>query len=92
MICWICGKENMKPLTITKSYRQITAEDFKITDKNYGTSYPRYKCNICFFIQCDISLDVKNMYAIMVDEDYAHGENERALNSDTTVKMVSGLS
>ena len=82
----------MKPLTKTRGFRQVTAEDFKITDSNYGTSYPRYKCNICCFVQCDISLDVKKMYSVMIDEDYAQGENERALQSDATVKLVTRIS
>ncbi len=76
--CWICGEISI-PIEKSNSlqFEELSSDQFKISDSEYGKSLPRYRCISCSFIQCDTPADMVSFYQTMNDDEYDLGENSR---------------
>ncbi|MDR0936283.1 MAG: hypothetical protein LBM98_06350 [Oscillospiraceae bacterium] len=86
MKCWVCGNGEMALLR--KGAAKPRPEDFKVTDRSYGTTLDLYKCPDCGFRQCDTA-DVTELYSEMTDEGYVESLPQRELQLSRLLKQTA---
>ena len=58
--CWICKSSNIKKVK-EGIEKEISPNDFNITDDRYGTTLGIYRCLDCKFEFCPVTIDLTNM-------------------------------
>lgn len=77
MQCKLCGSCNIKKVKTGISPEDLSAEDFAITDKRYGTTLDIFLCQNCEFQFCPTAKDLLKLYQSMDDEEYTDSGTER---------------
>jgi len=79
--CRICGSNRTALWKSRNLDRELTPEDFQITDSRYGVTLTLYKCEDCSFIFADASeiRQLTSLYEALVDPSYEAGAENRAL-------------
>ena len=79
--CRVCGSNRTALWKSRNLNRELTPEDFKITDGRYGVTLTLHKCADCSFIFADASetCQLTALYEQLVDPSYEEGADSRAL-------------
>ena len=86
--CWVCGIEEPQPYKASNLGPGISAQDFAITDVNYGVTGELVKCAQCGFVQCSNLTDVLNYYEDLKDPSYEATRKGRALQADKMLSVI----
>ena len=87
--CWTCGSTRMTLVKKGDLPVRISAEQFQITDSNYGKTGDIFGCEDCGFHQCSTMQDVLDFYVEMVDEIYEATRRERAVQERALLKNLA---
>ena len=91
--CWICGSPNLVLVKASDvAGRQLSPEDFAITDRRYGVTAAIDRCGDCGFLQCTDADEVLGFYSDLNDEAYDEGRSQRALQARRLVKTIQRYS
>lgn len=78
MECWVCNSKNLiKVKDANLSLSSISADNFRITDDNYGITGTLQQCRDCTFIQCSDHFNANEHYENMEDEGYEVSRSAR---------------
>jgi len=86
--CWICSSQNVIQLSQKSVLDNLTPNDLKISDFQYGVSLARFRCSDCSFVFCPTATDTLDAYSEMIDLDYAFDSDLRILRAREIVKRV----
>ena len=87
--CWLCGTLTLELLRPGNLPEKLTAEDFRITDSNYGRTADIYRCTTCGFLECPTLLDVLSFYQDMDDDEYEATRAERVLQAKQLLERIA---
>jgi SAM-dependent methyltransferase len=87
--CWLCGTPTLKLRRSGNLPEQLTPEDFRITDYNYGRTADVYRCTSCGFLECPTIPDVLSFYQEMDDDEYEATRAERVLQAKHLLKRIA---
>lgn len=76
--CWVCGSVGATLVKHNNS-RQLSADDFRITDAKYGVTEDIYQCRECGFLYCPEMPDLLHYYEKMEDAEYESTREQRAM-------------
>lgn len=79
--CPVCGSSRTRLWKSRNLNRDLTPEDFKITDGRYGVTLTLHKCEGCSFIFADASEtgQLTALYEQLVDPSYEEGADSRTV-------------
>ncbi len=83
--CWICNGSNIKKVK-QGIEKEISPNDFNITDDRYGTTLAIYRCLDCKFEFCPETIDLTNMYENMEDDSYLETSQSRSIQAKKIAK------
>jgi 2-polyprenyl-3-methyl-5-hydroxy-6-metoxy-1,4-benzoquinol methylase len=83
--CWICNSLNVSKIKNGLD-KNVTPNDFNITDDRYGVTLPIYKCMDCKFEFCPESVDLNKMYEFMEDDSYVESSKSRLIQAKKIAK------
>ena len=86
--CWICGSKNTE-LKYDGSTDQLNPNDFRITDRSYGTSLPVHHCKDCGFDFCPDATEVLKYYEQMDDPEYDASREVRIRQANHLLKALN---
>ena len=86
--CWICKSERIAQLSQKSAVDELTPNDLKISDFQYGVSLARFRCSDCSFVFCPTANNTIESYSEMIDLDYANDSELRLLRARDIVKNV----
>ena len=87
--CWICGSARLIPVKASDvAGRQLSPEDFAITDRRYGVTAAIDRCGECGFLQCTDADEVLGFYSDLNDKAYDEGRSQRALQARRLVETI----
>ena len=86
--CWLCDSNQVSKIKegIDKN---ISPEDFNITDDRYGVTLPIYRCMDCKFEFCPEPVDLDSMYNYMEDDSYIESSKSRSIQAKKIAKYSS---
>lgn len=87
--CWICGSSDLifaKPGNLPP---KLNAENFQITDSQYGQTASLYRCESCGFLMCPDMEEVLSFYEEMSDPGYEETREERSLQARQLLKVAA---
>ena len=79
--CWVCGSSRTRPWKARTLARELTPDDFRITDSNYGITLALRRCHDCDFIFAEDE-EVRvltRFYEKLTDPEYEKSQDTRAL-------------
>ena len=85
MKCWICDSERLTKIKPSSLKRDVSSEDFAITNKRYGFTDAIYRCGNCRFMLCPEMSDVLRFYEGLVDTEYEDTRSARAVQERAIV-------
>ena len=79
--CWVCGSARTMPWKARTIARELTPEDFRITDSNYGATLALRRCQDCDFIFAEDEevCSLTPLYEQLTDPEYEKSQDTRAL-------------
>ncbi|MCB1738571.1 MAG: class I SAM-dependent methyltransferase [Gammaproteobacteria bacterium] len=86
--CWVCGSSDLDLVKKGDLPGELSEQDFRITDADYGRTGNIYRCRACGFHQCSEMLDVLQFYSDMDDPDYEATREQRALQEASLLKEI----
>jgi 2-polyprenyl-3-methyl-5-hydroxy-6-metoxy-1,4-benzoquinol methylase len=89
-ICWVCGSSNLAFYKASDIENELTAQDFAITDSDYGRTGELHQCASCGFIQSEALSDVLSFYENLEDAEYETGRSERGLQARKLLDLLPG--
>jgi len=87
--CWLCGTPTLELLRPGNLHEILTAEDFRITDSNYGRTADIFRCTSCGFLECPAIPDVLSFCKEMDDSECDATRAERVLQAKQLLKRVA---
>ena len=86
--CWLCNSNKVFKIKdgIDKN---ISPDDFNITDDRYGVTLPIYRCMDCKFEFCPEPIDLDSMYNHMEDDSYIESSKSRSIQAKKIAKYSS---
>ena len=91
--CWVCGSARTRPWRARTIARELTPEDFRITDSNYGATLALRRCHDCDFIFAEDE-EVRvltRFYEKLTDPEYEKSQDTRALQMRWLISAVRHL-
>ena len=88
-LCWICNSSNLSLIKEEGSREPLSAEDFKITDMEYGLTANLYLCNDCSFQQCSDVEEITKFYEDMEDKEYIETSKARSIQAKKILKQIN---
>ncbi len=85
--CPLCGSEKVESLG-GGVIRNLSSEDFRITDSNYGKTGPLFKCLCCDFRFVVFEEDVVQYYSQLEDKEYEEGRDYRLAQQENLLKKL----
>jgi 2-polyprenyl-3-methyl-5-hydroxy-6-metoxy-1,4-benzoquinol methylase len=79
--CWVCGSPRTRPWKARTLARELTPDDFRITDCNYGITLALRRCHDCDFIFAEDE-EVRvltRFYEKLTDPEYEKSQDTRTL-------------
>jgi SAM-dependent methyltransferase len=86
--CWVCACKSLTRVRETTLPAVLMSDDFKITDKKFGSIGALDKCRCCGFFQCTDLADVAGYYVEMDDTQYEATRKARALQELEILKYI----
>jgi 2-polyprenyl-3-methyl-5-hydroxy-6-metoxy-1,4-benzoquinol methylase len=79
--CWVCGSPRTMPWKPRTLVRELTPDDFRITDSNYGITLALRHCRDCDFIfaEDEEARSLTRLYEQLTDPEYEKSQDTRAL-------------
>ena len=79
--CWVCGSSRTVPWRGRTLARELTPEDFRITDSHYGATLALRRCPDCDFIfaESEEVQSLTRLYEQLTDPEYEKSQDTRAL-------------
>jgi len=79
--CWVCGSTRSVPWRARTLARELTPEDFRITDSHYGTTLALRHCRDCDFIfaESEEVHSLTRLYEQLTDPEYEKSQDTRTL-------------
>ena len=79
--CWVCGSARTIPWKARTITRELTPEDFRITDSKYGATLALRRCHDCDFIFAEDEevCSLTRLYELLTDPEYEKSQDTRAL-------------
>jgi len=87
--CWLCNSTNLIQISQKLVVENITSNDLKISDYQYGVSLIRYQCEACKFIFCPTATNTLDTYSEMTDLDYVSESNLRISRARKILAVVA---
>lgn len=85
--CPLCCSNHVESIG-GDSGRDLSSEDFRITDSNYGKTGPLFKCLACDFRFVVFGEDVVQYYSQLEDEAYEEGREYRLAQQENLLKKL----
>jgi 2-polyprenyl-3-methyl-5-hydroxy-6-metoxy-1,4-benzoquinol methylase len=91
--CWVCGSARTMPWKARTMARELTPEDFRITDSNYGATLALRRCHDCDFIFAEDEevRSLTRLYEQLTDPEYEKSQDTRALQMRWLISAARDL-
>lgn len=86
--CRLCNSCDLSLYKKSDIVKGLSADDFRITNKEYGMTGELWKCNVCGFIQCEDIKEVLGYYKEMNDDSYEATRRQRALQEKEIMAQI----
>lgn len=86
--CWLCNSQNTYRSKAGNLRSEISSDDFRITDANYGVTADIYTCADCSFKFCPTVADALTFYKNMGDTTYETTRAERSLQAKKILHRI----
>jgi len=92
-VCRICGAGGLglylhKPGNVRQD---LTAEDFRITNSDYGVTADIYRCGNCGFLQCPDLGETLGFYEQLEDPRYEQDRRARGIQARKVLERIEGF-
>ncbi|MTH98448.1 class I SAM-dependent methyltransferase [Roseibium sp. RKSG952] len=86
--CWLCGQHTLVTVRESSLPQDISKDNFKISNSDYGVTASIDRCSNCGFHQCTDMMDVLQFYEDMDDPGYEETREQRALQERALLKCL----
>jgi SAM-dependent methyltransferase len=87
--CWICGESSLALEKDGNLPRDLSSENFRISDSDYGCTADLFRCGNCGFRQASDFPDVLRFYQEMDDDAYEHSREARTIQARMLLKTLA---
>lgn len=87
--CYLCDTPTLELARPGNLPENLTAENFCITDSDYGRTADVYHCTSCGFLECPTIPDILSFYQEMDDDEYEATRPERVLQAKLLLKRIA---
>src|SRR5438876_6111019 len=89
--CPICGSADVTAPMRESEGRKVSAQDFRVTDADYGRTGPLYRCRACSFRFVVFAENVLPYYEAMGDPEYEAGRSYRSIQQQRLLRRLRGV-
>jgi hypothetical protein len=86
--CWLCQAQALTLVRRGVRPGDLTVDNFKITDSDYGRTGDIYECAQCHFRQAASLGPVLRFYEQMADSGYEDSRTARSIQAQNLIKLV----
>jgi SAM-dependent methyltransferase len=89
MECWVCANTRLDKVRNGLTATAVSAQDFRITSADYGTTADLFACLQCGFVQAGDIHDVASFYEQMDDPEYEQTRAPRLVQAQKLITLLS---